>query len=180
MKEKWETEIGNLGLTPLINLTKYRESRYSLIILEPFLESVPQIYILLVIWSIDGQFGGCSIVAPNAKRDDLSSALFKTTFIMSILTASLGISKFLKCGPCHFIRNDSYLMGYGTISYILLLINIWSTLVSKGFVLFFYVDPVLLPYTTRQLWRAVMILNFIPQLLHVTLFSDSLHYLFLS
>ena len=24
LKEKWETEIGNLGLTPLINLTKYR------------------------------------------------------------------------------------------------------------------------------------------------------------
>ena len=115
----------------------------------------------MVIWSIDGQFGGCSIVAPNAKKDDLSSYLFKTTFIMSILTASLGISKFLKCGPCHFIRNDSYLMGYGTLSYILLLLNVWSTLVSKGFVLFFYVDPVLLPYTTRQLWRALMFLNFI-------------------
>ena len=54
------------------------------------------------------------------------------------------------------------------MSYILLLLNIVATIGSKGIVVFFYVDPVMLPYHNRKLWIAVMTLNFIPQLIHVS------------
>ena len=129
------------------------------LISEPFLESVPQIHILLVIWAIDQVGSGCSAI-PNW------DPLFITTFTTSVLTASFGISKFLKSGPCHIIRNDSYLMGFGTLSYILLLINIFATLVSKGLVFVFYLTGYQDDFVNRQ-GMAIMTPNFIPQFLHV-------------
>ena len=68
------------------------------------------------------------------------------------------------------MRIDSFLMGFGTLSYILLLINTISTLVSKGFVLIFYVDYVHYNYMTHL---AIMTLNFVPQFLHVSTCTHS-------
>ena len=125
------------------------------LISEPFLESVPQIYILSVIWPLEAG-DSCSPVN--------SYPLFITTFATSVLTASFGISKFLKSGPCHIIRNDSYFMGFGTLSYILLLINIIATLVGKGIIYLFYLNHA----NSDGKQMAIMTLNFIPQFLHVS------------
>ena len=85
---------------------------------EPFLEAVPQVHILLVIWVLDG--GGCSGAVDGGP-------FFITTFVTSVITASFGISKFLKSGPCRFIKS------FGTLSYFLLFLNIAATIVAKGF-----------------------------------------------
>ena len=93
---------------------------------EPFLEAVPQVHILLVIWVLDG--GGCSGAVDGGP-------FFITTFVTSVITASFGISKFLKSGPCRFIKS------FGTLSYFLLFLNIAATIVAKGwFVVFSFGD----------------------------------------
>ena len=118
---------------------------------------MPQVHILLVIWAI-GSGSSCNPV-------DGYDPLFMTTFATSVMTASFGISKFLKSGPCHIIRNDSHLMGFGTLSYILLLTNIIITLVGKGLIFPLY----LYGPGQKGLILVVMTLNFIPQFLHVSL-----------
>ena len=126
---------------------------------EPFLEAVPQLHILLFIWSYSGGNGSCG----GLEVDEV----FYMTFFTSVLTGSFGISKFLKAGPCQIIRNDSFLMGFGTLGYLLLLMNIACTLVGKGLVLVVYIDDG--PGSVGlRLGMGLMLLNFIPQLLHVS------------
>ena len=130
---------------------------------EPFLESVPQVHILLAIINLDPA-GNCSAIGTGSEH---SSGLFFATLATSVLTASFGISKFLKSGPCHIIRNDGCWMGFGTLSYILLLINIIATLVGKGFIFPIYLDgPGSGGYITVI---KIIALNFLPQFLHVSL-----------
>merc|ERR1712241_1206841 len=94
--------------------------------LEPFLESVPQVHVLLLLWKLSGE--GCDS-AVGVSNDPL----FLVTFSASVATASFGISKFLKSGPCRIIRNNTCCSGFGTLSYILLLLNIASTVIAKGY-----------------------------------------------
>ena len=128
---------------------------------EPFLESVPQVHILLVLWALRGA-AGCDLI-------DAWDPIFITSFATSALTAAFGMSKFLKTGPCHIIRNDSYLMGFGTLTYVLLIINIIATFVGKAFIFPLYIGGWRWgkDHINRQ-WMAIMTLNFIPQILHVS------------
>ena len=77
---------------------------------EPFIESIPQVHILLSLWVEEshlfvGEDGGYA-----------TTILFIAAFITSIVSASLGIAKFLKLGPCHLIPNEGILGGYGSLS----------------------------------------------------------------
>ena len=101
---------------------------------EPFLESVPQVIIMLMMW-IGPHIGSCR--NPINGHDPL----FITTFATSVTAASFGISKFLKSGPCRLITSDKLLMGFGTMSYTLLLINIAATVVAKGFAAAMAIGP---------------------------------------
>ena len=87
---------------------------------------MPQVIIMLIIWISSTRVFVCSPINGH-------DPLFKTTFVTSVTAASFGISKFLKSGPCRIIKSDKYCMGFGTMSYILLLINIAATVVVKGF-----------------------------------------------
>ena len=56
-------------------------------------------------------------------------------------------------------------MGFGTLSYILLLINIAATVIGKGLIFPIYLDEP----GSKALFMVDTTLNFIPQLLHVSL-----------
>ena len=62
----------------------------------------------------------------------LSPGLFIFTFTSSALTATLGIAKFLKTGPCRLVPDEGPLGGHGTLSFSILMLNIALTIVSKG------------------------------------------------
>ena len=66
---------------------------------------------------------------------ELNPALFITTFATSVLTATLGIAKFLKIGPCRLVPDQGPLGGHGTLAFLMLMLNIASTIVSKGIML---------------------------------------------
>ena len=87
-----------------------------------------QVHILLLIWKLSGN--RC-----DSPVSGIGDPLFILTFSISVATASFGISNFLKSGPCRIIRNNIFCSGFGTLSYILLLLNIASTVIAKGYAL---------------------------------------------
>ena len=91
---------------------------------EPFLEALPQIHILLILF----------ILNPYVTYY-LDEKLFIATFGTSLLTATFGIAKFLKTGPSRLVPDQGPLGGHGTLAFLLLMLNVASTIVSKGIML---------------------------------------------
>ena len=159
MKDAWEMEISHLG-DGYSAWYEYHKASKMYFFTEPFLESAPQVIIMLVIWNKPGM-GVCEI--PINGYDPL----FITTYATSVTAASFGISKFLKSGPCRFIRSDELLMGFGTLSYILLLINIAATVVAKGFTAAVAIDFDL-GYWPEGIFVTLVVL-YLPQLVMVSI-----------
>ena len=88
-------------------------------------------HVLLTMWALGPRIenGSWDCTTPIAGFGDPQ---FLLTFISSTSAASLGISKFLKSGPCRFMRNDTFLMGFGSMGYVLLSLNIATTIVGRG------------------------------------------------
>ena len=57
--------------------------------------------------------------------------LFVCTLFLSTLTASIGIAKFLKSGPASIVRSEKCKDGYGTLTFILIFLNVFATLTGK-------------------------------------------------
>ena len=86
---------------------------------EPFLESVPQVHIILMVTI--GAYG----VTVNPGSD-----LAIATFSLSVFSAAFGITKFFSVGPCRLIPYDKINLGF-----FLMMLNVASCLVGKGFLL---------------------------------------------
>ena len=133
---------------------------------EPFLESVPQIHILLCLAVSEGTRTN-SIV--DFKRRD---TLFIMTFATSVFSGGLGIAKFLKVGPCKFLSSKSgYLGGFVSLGTPFVVLSIITALVGKGLML-----PVIafdrrlgLSFHKVAVWIA---LNLVPQLCYVSIFPS--------
>ena len=132
---------------------------------EPFLEAVPQIHVLLGLWVLEETitFG-------------LSPKLFIATFSSSVLTATLGIAKFLKVGPCRLVPDEGILGGHGNLGFLLIMVNIATTILSKGFLLpaiaydneLNSLVPLVNAKTGILIW---MMVSYLPQMLYVSSFK---------
>ena len=68
-------------------------------------------------------------------QGDLSAGpLFWWTLNLSMLTASFGVAKFLKSGPSRIVMSEKCMDGFGTLTYILIVFNIFTTLAGRGWV----------------------------------------------
>ena len=76
--------------------------------------------------------------------------------------AFLGMAKFLKAGPCKIVRQESFLKGFGSMTFILTWINIIATAGMKGLVVFFIFRP------HRWDIPALILMMYVPQLVHVS------------
>ena len=83
---------------------------------EPFLESVPQVHIILMV-----VFGSGATVDP----EDWKAV---ATFALSVFSAAFGITKFFSVGPCRLIPYDKINLGF-----FLMMLNVASCLVGKGY-----------------------------------------------
>ena len=128
---------------------------------EPFIEAIPpQVHILLVLLMLNSEIiSGRNLL------------LFLLTFISSIFTATLGIAKFLKIGPCRLLPDQGPCGGHATPGFFLLMLNISTTIVSKGFIL-----PItcLLLVDNRAIgtWIAIC---YLPQFAYVCMISKNVH-----
>ena len=86
------------------------------------MEALPQIFVQLTILalSFDDESDAYGILNPYGH-------VFQASFSVSILSATLGMTKFLKNGPCQLIPRDSYGCGFFTA----MLITLFS-LLAKG------------------------------------------------
>ena len=68
-------------------------------------------------------------------QGDLSAGpLFWWTLNLSMLTSSFGVAKFLKSGPSRIVMSEKCMDGFGTLTYILIVFNIFTTLAGRGWV----------------------------------------------
>ena len=122
---------------------------YSIFLSEPFLESTPQIHILI-----------CLLVS----NDDDIPALF-----LSVISGGLGIAKFLKTGICKIIpRKSGYFDGLVSLGFPAVVFSIIVTFVGKGLLL-----PVVaykkgegLIFSKVAMWVG---LNLVPQFSYVSI-----------
>ena len=89
---------------------------------EPFLESVPQVHIILMV-----VFGSVSGATRTIDPFDPQAIV---TFSMSVFAATLGITKFFSVGPCRLIPYDKMNLGF-----FLVMVNVVCCLVGKGYML---------------------------------------------
>ena len=59
------------------------------------------------------------------------SILFLMSFSSSVMSATFGLAKFFKVGPCKFLPTEGFLWGYGHLGFILVLLNITITTFLK-------------------------------------------------
>lgn len=88
------------------------------------MEAIPQIHILLTMFMLNPVI-----------THDMNPQIFKVTFASSVFTATLGIAKFLKTGPCRLVPDQGPMGGHATLAFLFLMVNIASTILTKGFML---------------------------------------------
>ena len=129
---------------------------------EPFLESVPQVYVLL---TLAFSSGGFYTNKPGIL--DINSNLFWVTASLSITAASFGIAKFLNSGPTRIVGNNKCLDGFGTLTFILIFCNVAVTLVGRGMVI--GMEIAYIAYLgNNKFYNLQILLTFLPQFLHVS------------
>ena len=88
---------------------------------EPFLESVPQVHIILMFFYGFEEW---------SRTVDPWHPQAIATFVLSVFSAAFGITKFLSVGPCRLIPYDKINLGF-----FLMMLNVASCLVGKGVLL---------------------------------------------
>ena len=131
---------------------------------EPFLESAPQALILFVLVNTHANL---FLNSDPCKSPIVVDELFVTTFFTSIVTASLGIARFLRKGPTRIVNNDRCFRGIGTLTYFLIFINVVLAMFGRGFVISEVVTYVLRQEASKT-YYLIVLLYFMPQLLHVS------------
>ena len=100
---------------------------------EPFLESIPQSHVLLVIYLQSFPLSWID-VENNEGVVDTSDPFFLATFLSSILSASFGVSKLLKLGPCPLVPQDKF-----GLVFLMVFLSILTGLVGKGIMVAFVI-----------------------------------------
>ena len=83
-------------------------------IIEPFLESIPQIHILLTIWTLndDIYFGEEKECIDALSAGNINAIRFVISFSTSLFSAASGISKYLRSGPCRLFPKKGFFGGF--------------------------------------------------------------------
>ena len=130
--------------------------------LEPYLESVPSLFVMSLALYTTGHTPG---YAPNNPENyetliGNSITLFWTKLFISLVTSSIGVSKYLLKGPCRVLSNDGYLNGMVTWKYLMAFI---STLCSLGGKLilatYLFIVPFTFQYTLPSAEKSLLVTN---------------------
>ena len=114
------------------------------------------------------------ITGGSGDRNNTDLPLFLVGFISSILSASLGLARFLMNGPSKLVKKQGRLGGYLQVGFALLFFAILLTLVSKALWLAFVLNE---PTTLEPnplyvfVWMGI---SLVPQLILVRFFFQSL------
>ena len=119
---------------------------------EPFLESVPQVHIILMV-----------TIGAWGKTVDPLAPLAIATFSLSVFSAAFGITKFFSVGPSRLIPYDKINLGF-----FLMMLNVASCFVGKGVLLAFATAG--LPKSNYAFAIGTWVsLSLVPQILYVSI-----------
>ena len=90
------------------------------------MESIPQVHLMIIIGTLSTNLS-MAIARPEDVVIDVLNRQTIATFCLSILSAALGIAKFLKVGPCRLLPYDKINFGF-----FLLTLNIICGLIWKA------------------------------------------------
>ena len=106
---------------------------------EPFLEAVPQVIVLLCIGFLSGSANPSGYVSSCAPQNCGIVSLwpsvdpwFFSTFLLSVFSASFGMTRFLKVGPMTLVPRNSF-----GVSFFVAMFLVAGAIVSKGTALAF-------------------------------------------
>ena len=100
--------------------------------------------------------------------DDISEgSLFFWTLILSTLTASLGVAKFLKSGPARIVMSEKCGDGFGTLTFILILVNVFATVMGRGWVTYNVLFRISVSGSKESYF--LILLNFAAQIIYVSI-----------
>ena len=89
------------------------------------------------------------------------------TFLLSLASASFGVTKFIKAGPASIVKNDTWLDGFGTLTFMLIYLNVCCILLIKGLIIARFVDHIQGSQSSLLNYLLIFIV-FLPQCLHVS------------
>ena len=72
-------------------------------------------------------------------EDDFGEVVFFTSFLLSVLSSTLGFTRFLMNGPCRILPNSGPCGGYAKIGCLLQMFNISSLMISKCLIVMCFV-----------------------------------------
>ena len=146
---------------------------------EPFLEAVPQVIVLLCIGFLSGSGSSNGRVYSCAPQNcGIVSLLpwvdpwFFGTFLLSVFSASFGMTRFLKVGPMTLVPRNSY-----GLSFFIALFLVATAVISKGTALAFLLSW--RPGTPESTYRYVLDIAFwlgtcvLPSLFYVSIFRHT-------
>ena len=150
-------------------------SSSSIHVSEPFIEALPQLHLLLIIGVMsynEERFIGVSTeknatVVPRLIWSGFGLSESGLTFLLSLASASFGVTKFIKAGPASIVRNDKWLDGFGTLTFMLINLNVSCILFTKGLIIGRLVD-LIQRSKISSLNNLLIFIVFLPQCLHVS------------
>ena len=122
------------------------------------MESIPQMHLSwILLMSTQGT------LVEGQRQSTESVILFYMSFTLSVISASLGMTRLLMNGPSKLIKKQGKFGGYGQCPFFILFLSIASCLIAKAsWVGFIRIDD----YPIRTLiWFGI---SYIPQLLMVS------------
>jgi len=126
---------------PKRGLAKKKKFEREVTGMEVFLESVPTTFAMTYI--IGRLIAKDNPKVRKALRGEVGSSshiLFLTTYLTSIFSASLGMAKVLKVGPCKVLKEGGHLNGFLTTRFFLIFLACLFTLFSKTMLLITYLS----------------------------------------
>ena len=88
------------------------------------------------------------------------------SFSLSFISASFGITKFLKAGPIGIVRAEKWLDGFGTLTFILIIFNVAATMLGGGLIISNTIYRI--TKTGGKYWYLLILINYAPSFLHVS------------
>ena len=126
---------------------------------EPFLESVPQVHIILMV-VFGSVYATVTDNGSNATVDPQDPQAI-ATFALSVFSAAFGITKFFSVGPCRLIPYDKINLGF-----FLMMLNVAICLVGKGILL---ATSTIGPFTFTYVIGTWVSLSIVPQVVFVSI-----------
>lgn len=100
--------------------------------IEVYAEAAPSALVLTMLWSFSRFSDSTDFQLISGEEGLFGINWFWVSYCTSFLTASLGMAKTLKTGPCRILKAGGLLGGLCTVRFLILMTSISASMIGKG------------------------------------------------